>query len=54
MSFWSPQYVKDVSIMERMQRRITRKLLEIECLCNEERLDTLGLFPLEQKNLRGR
>lgn len=38
--------------LERMHKRFTRMLSELEDISYEERLNTLGLFSLEHRGLR--
>eukprot|EP00061_Rhincodon_typus_P007136 g28500.t1 len=44
---------KDVIALEGVQRRFTRMLPRMEYFSDEERLDKLRLFSLEQRRLRG-
>jgi len=51
--FWNPHHRREVIALERVQRRFTRMFPGLERFRYEERLDRLGLFPLEQRRLRG-
>eukprot|EP00061_Rhincodon_typus_P006952 g28112.t1 len=44
---------KDVAALERVQKGFTRMLPGMESISNEESLEKLGLFSLEQQSLRG-
>ena len=48
---WSPQYRRDMHLMERIQRRATKMIQGMEHLSNENRLKELGLFSLEKGRL---
>ncbi|KAK4826861.1 hypothetical protein QYF61_011898 [Mycteria americana] len=38
VNFWSPQYKRDMDILERIQQRATKMVKELEHLSYEERL----------------
>ncbi|GAB0186843.1 interactor protein for cytohesin exchange factors 1 [Grus japonensis] len=44
VQFWTPQYKRDMDILERDQRRATRIIKALEHLIYEERMSELGLF----------
>lgn len=50
--FWVPQCDKNVYIVERVQGRAMEIIMGLERLRNEERLTVLGLFSMEQWQLR--
>ena len=49
---WSPHYVKDKELLERVQRRFTRMIPDLKALSYPERLNRLNLWTLEERRVR--
>ena len=52
IQIWSPQYRRDMNLLERIQRRATKMIQEMDHL-SKDRLKELGLFSLEKGRLQG-
>ena len=50
---WSPYLQKDIQCLEKVKRRATKLVPSIRDLNYEERLNILGLYPLEIRRIRG-
>eukprot|EP00061_Rhincodon_typus_P009495 g33052.t1 len=53
VQFCSPCSRKDITKLDRVQKRFTRMLPGLESMSYREKLDRLGLFSLDSKRLRG-
>ena len=51
IQMWSPQYRRDMELLERIQRRATKMIQGMEHLSYEDRLKELELFSLENRRL---
>ena len=49
---WSPSYVKDRALLERVQHRFTRMVWGCEKIAYEDRLAKLGLWTLQERRNR--
>ncbi len=52
VQMWSPQYRRDVDLLEHTQRRATEITQRMKHLFYEDRLRELGLFSLEKRRLQ--
>ena len=52
ISAWSPYYVKERALLERVQHRFTRMVPAMKDLPYEDRLAQLGLWTLEERRHR--
>ena len=51
IQMWSPQYRRDMDMLECIQRRATKMIQGMKHLFYEDRLRGLGLFSLEKRRL---
>lgn len=49
----SPQYIRNIALVEGVQRRTMKIIQGMEQLLHEARLKELGLFSLEMRKLQG-
>jgi len=52
VSAWSPYYKKDKELLEKVQRRFSKMINNMEGLSYEERLRRLNLWTLEERRNR--
>ena len=50
---WNPHYAKDITALEKVQRRATKMVPELSDMSYDERLKVLKLYPLKDRRLRG-
>ena len=50
---WSPQYGRDMDLLERAQRRVTKMVQGMKHCSYKDRLRELGLFSLGKRSLWG-
>ncbi|PKU45804.1 hypothetical protein llap_3890 [Limosa lapponica baueri] len=53
VQFWTLQFEKGKELLDRVQQRTMKMIMELEHLPYEERLRDLGLFSLQKRRLRG-
>ena len=52
VSSWSPYYKKDKELLEKVQRRFTKMIINVEGLSYEDRLQSLKLWSFEERRNR--
>jgi len=52
LSSWNPHYIKDKKLIEKVQRRFTKMINNMEGKTYEERLQCLKLWTLEERKNR--
>ena len=53
VQFWSPNYIKDQVLLEKIQRRATKQIPALRNLPYDERLKRLDMFSLKKRRIRG-
>ena len=54
VQMWSPQYKRDIDLLEHFQRKATKMVQGIEYLSYKDRLRVLGLFSLKKRRLQNK
>ena len=50
---WNPYHKKDIDLLEKVQRRATKLIPELQHMCYSDRLKALNLTTLENRRIRG-
>ena len=53
VQMWSPQYRREMDLLECIQRRATEMIQGMEHLSHRDRLKELGLISLEKRRVQG-